>query len=96
MDCQDSTQQQAVAEIAEDKALITQAKQLMQKMKRLKDLLLIKQGAGRRYLQQTQPDIEQLKKIEQVILSNYQGKKPSLKKCNKGNLVQAMHRKGIA
>ncbi|MDP0563412.1 MAG: hypothetical protein QS721_14250 [Candidatus Endonucleobacter sp. (ex Gigantidas childressi)] len=92
MEPEESSEQQ----ITEGKACIENAKKLLEKMHDLKALLLIKHGAGKRYLQYTKPDIDLLKKAEQAILNNYLPKKPVANKRKKSCMVQTMNRKGMA
>ncbi|MDP0588413.1 MAG: hypothetical protein QS748_04190 [Candidatus Endonucleobacter bathymodioli] len=92
MESEESSQQQ----IIEGKACIEQAEQLFEKMQHLRNLLLIKHGAGRRYLQYTKPNTDLLKKAEQAILSNLQSKKPISNKRKKSCMVQMMNRNGMA
>ena len=74
-----------------------QARSLMAAMSQLKHLLLIKEGAGRRYLQHVQPSMKQLKQVEQVILSHYNTvtKTPELRKKSKSSLVRTVSQRGI-
>ena len=76
---------------------IEQAQSLMEAMANLKHLLLIKEGAGRRYLQHAQPSMEQLKQVEQAILSQYHASPtaPKPRKKSKSSLVRTISQRGV-
>ncbi len=76
---------------------VEQARSLMAAMSQLKHLLLIKEGAGRRYLQHAQPSMEQLKQVEQVILSRYNTatEAPKPRKKSKSSLVRTVSQRGV-
>lgn len=92
MDTEENTQDA----IDNSKAVILEAQSIMDKMLALRDKLHIKAGAGRRYLDKIKPDMAQLQKAEDEILSNYAGKNSPTKTTKRKNMMNALHRHGRA
>ncbi len=86
----------AKQQLDESKAQIEEALALIDKVATLRAALMIKTGAGRRYLEHAKPSIQQLKNAEQAILTEYATGKTAKKPCKKTNLVQTMSLKGMA
>ncbi|MDD7804472.1 MAG: hypothetical protein PUP46_02655 [Endozoicomonas sp. (ex Botrylloides leachii)] len=82
--------------LAQSKSCIQEALSLMEKMAALRSLLLIKEGAGQRYLERIAPSEEQLKKTEQAIRTSYLPKHKPIKSQKKSSLVKAINQKGMA